>query len=690
MTASSTPRLGLLALSLLHACAAMAADDTPTLREVVVKGQGMSAQNETVSTTRIDQEQIREQRVSRVQELFTLVPGMENRGLQIGGVADSITLRGFTGGGHGGDLGAVIDGVPLNEPTSHADGYVDFNVLIPLELSQMAVHRGPVSVLYGNYARAGVVGLESRKGGNYREADVSLGSFGTLDTQVAYGLETEGRRINLAAQGWRTDGARDNSKWHRGTLAGRVAYDLTPDVELAFSGRYHSGKWDATGRITQAELDNKSLAQKAHPQAQNDGGEKEYLSLRADLGVKLNDRIKLLAFAYGVDQSFLRFSSFAPNTYPNPVGVPWPQREESYDRSVSGAGLNLNGRHELAGATLDWVTGLERYTDTTDSRYRAGLLDRMPTVSTTDGSQRLGNRQMRMNTTSYFAQGEWSLDPLFRPSVGVRHDRFTGDCRVLGTEFQMGGCGTMNSYSHTSPKLGVRSTVAPGVDLRTSWTEGFQLPNDAAKYVPGGAAVEPTTFRQFELGANTKLGQNAVLDIAWFRIDSSDEIYLANAATATYANLGQTRREGIEIDWRYAPAAAWELHAVGSWFNSKVMQTSSAAAPGKKVPSTPNHMFTLGATWRPVAGWSATTSVRKVGSYAVDAANLYTYKGYTVAKVGVQYERASASGQRQRYYASIDNVFDRRYGASAGVTNGTWFYAPGAPRTLTAGVQFDF
>ncbi len=668
---------------------ARAADEPPAPTVILIKGQGLAKADEAVSTTRLDDAQIREQRVARVQELFALVPGMDNRGLQIAGVADSVTLRGFTGGGHGGDLGAVIDGVPLNEPTSHADGYVDFNVIVPLELGQMTVYRGPVSALYGNYARAGVVAMESRKGGNYRAFDVSAGSFGTLDVQAAYGLQTEGRRINLAAQGWRTDGARAHSDWQRGTLAGRVAFDLSPNIELALSGRLHSGRWNATARITQAELDDPDRTWEAHPQAQNDGGDKHYGSLRADLGVSLGEGLRWLVFAYGVDQGFLRFSSFAPGSYPEPRDQPWPQRKEDYERSVTGFGTSLNGSQRLAGSPLNWVAGVEHYRDDTESRYRAALVNRQDTPATTDGTQRLSNREMRVDTTAVFAQAEWARQPWLRPSLGLRHDRFSGQCKALGTEILAGGCGAMNHYNHTSPKLALRSTVFSGLDLRASWAKGFQLPNDAAKFVEGGR-VDPAVFRQTEIGATARLGAIGRLDLAWFRIDSRGEIVLTDAATATYANLGQTRRDGVEVDLRLQPTPQWEFKLAGAGFDSEVRVTSTPAALGRRVPNAARHLLTLGARWWPTEAWTLGLNLRKVGPYAVDAANRYVYPGHTVADASLEYAFGGRVAQRHRVYLRLDNLADKRYGASAGVTNGAWFYAPGASRSLQLGAQFSF
>lgn len=103
------------------------------LDQVVVKGQALRGANAPFSVDALDAARIRELRVSHPGELFRQVPGMAVRNLGLAGVADSIVMRGFGGGGHGGDLGVVIDGIPLNEAMSHADGYVDLAVVVPLD-----------------------------------------------------------------------------------------------------------------------------------------------------------------------------------------------------------------------------------------------------------------------------------------------------------------------------------------------------------------------------------------------------------------------------------------------------------------------------------------------------------------------------------------------------------------------------
>ncbi|MEM4407810.1 MAG: Plug domain-containing protein, partial [Candidatus Caldarchaeum sp.] len=166
---------------------AAAPSEPVTLESVVVKGQALRGALAPYSSSAFSTEEIRDRQISQPQELFRWVPGMNVRHFGLGGVADAFSLRGFSGGGHGGDVGVVIDGIPLNEAMSHADGYADLNVVIPLEIEALTVFRGPVSPLYGNFNRGGLIVIDTRKSGAYRQGDFSIGSHTTGDAQVALG-----------------------------------------------------------------------------------------------------------------------------------------------------------------------------------------------------------------------------------------------------------------------------------------------------------------------------------------------------------------------------------------------------------------------------------------------------------------------------------------------------------------------
>ena len=192
---------------------------------------------------------------------------------------------------------------------------------------------------------------------------------------------------------------------------------------VTLSGRTHRSTWDSASYLTQTQFQSGDPYGK-DSRAQNDGGQKKFNTLRLDLRRELTDSIKLLGFVYGTHQTYTRYFTRPINT------TTWRQREEDYVRDVSGFGLSLNGLSQLAGAPLKWTAGTEQYRETTQFEFFDGTTQRA----------RIGlpvfkqSRSYAFNSTSAFAEAEWSFSPLFRPTVGVRADRYTGDCTTRGPE----------------------------------------------------------------------------------------------------------------------------------------------------------------------------------------------------------------------------------------------------------------
>ncbi|WP_326544184.1 TonB-dependent receptor [Pseudorhodoferax sp.] len=661
----------LLSHAAVHAqAAADAGTAAPQLRTVDVKGETLRDAAASYSTTTLHAEEIQQHHVSQTQDLFRNVPGMNVQNYQLSGVADTIVLRGFGGGGHGGDLGVVLDGIPLNEAMSHADGYVDFNVIVPLEIERLRVFRGPVSALYGNFNRAGLVAVETRKRGEYRDLDVSIGSHGTLDAQAALGLRIrDGEYLNLAAQHYRTDGFRAQSQAERTTLAGRWTKAVTPALEIALSARLHQADGDNPGYVTAAQFARDPYGR--DPRAMNDGAEKHFGTVRADLNYTLAPDLKLLTFAYATRQDFTRWFSRPANA------TAWRQREEHYDRDVFGAGTSLNGRSQTAFTPLNWVLGLETFRESTDYAYFDDLVQRARTAGA------VNDRTSKLNSLSAFTEIEAPLHRLFKPSLGLRWDRFSGSCEKNGAETGADPCGPLNKLTHTSPKLGLRSDVLPELELRASWAEGFALPNTFAKYALGAARLDPNVFRQTEVGAQWKPRPGISLDVAAYRLTSSDEI--RTVAPGVYENYGETRRTGVEVSALWAARRDLDLSLTYGSANSEVTSNGNPALVGKRVAAVPRYTATASAAWSPVANWTGTVTWRRVGNYAVNADNSIVYGGYNTLDLGLTYR-----AQPYQVYATVANVTDKVYATSASVIGGTQLFAPGAPRTLKVGVQMQF
>jgi outer membrane receptor protein involved in Fe transport len=651
----------------------VSADAATTLDEIVVKGQLLQAADAPYSATTLTIDEIRDLAVGDTDQLFDRVPGMTVTDYQLGGVANAISIRGFGGGGHGGDLGAVIDGVPLNEAMSHADGYFDLNVITPLEIESFTVYKGPVSPLYGNFNRGGLLAIETRKGGDYAALDVGGGSFGTADLQAAYGTSIGSeQQVNLAARAYRSDGYRPQSRTERGTLAGRWSVHATPRLQLAVSGRYHKADSDSASYLLRSQwlVDPDGI----DPNVMNDGAEKEFATVRVDVNYALGADLKALTYAYTTQQSFTRWFSRPVNA------TTWRQREETYDRDVYGVGASLNGRATMRGRPWKYVAGVETVRESTEYQFYDALDFRRRTLPAQS------DRDTRLNNVAAFGELEAALHPLAQATLGIRIDRFTGGCRRLGPETGTDPCGSLNDASHASPKLGLRSQVLPSLLLRASWAEGFALPNGFVKYALGGQPLDETVFRQTEVGAHWQPADAFELDVAAYRIVSSGEV--RTVSPGVYENYGATRRRGIEAAATWKPVDALRVVGVYGVTQTEITENGSAALLGKRVPTVPANSATVDVEWSPFGSWALTASYRFVGSYAIDAANTLASESYELVDLGVAY--VSTRRLPYRAYLRVENVTDERYASTELLLGGQRAVAPGVPRAVRAGVQFDF
>ena len=514
--------------------------------------------------------------------------------------------------------------------------------------------------------------LESRRGGSYAQLDASLGSFSSFDLQGAVGTKLGPGQFNGAAQINTTKDYRPDSKFDRGTLAGRYSLELTPGSTLAISGRAHSGTWKSASYLLKTQFDAGDTYGK-DARVLNDGGSKEFYTGRVDYNLLLAPNLKLLTFAYATQQDYTRF-------FTRPLNAStWSQREETYHRNVGGAGFSFNGEQRLGGVALQYVAGAEVYRESTDYLFFEGLKARARVA------QAVYDRTYDFNSASAFTEMTAVFSPYFKPTLGLRFDRFTGEC---SKKAETGGdpCSKLNTASRTTPKFGVLSTLAPGLDLRASVAEGFALPPGVAKYAAGGAALQTTVLRQTELGLGYKTtARRAVLTA--YRINSSNEV--RTVSPGVYENFGRTRRKGIEGSLTVTPLDSLEISAVLNTADAKVLENSNPVLVGKQITSVPKNSATLSAAFRPPAGFGFSAEVHRVANSAVDAPNTLFYGAFTTLDLGAQYV-GTQGANRYRAYAKIENAADRKYATNAFLIGGQPLVAPAAPRSFQIGLQADF
>ena len=180
------------------------------LDEITVRESSQTITAPTPSSTIIDSQDIEGEYYEKPLYILQKVPGVVIQDYGQGAVASQFSMRGLQLG-HNTGAAIFIDGVPLNESTSHGDGYGDFNTLIPEDIDYIEVIKGPSSALYGQFARAGVINIITKRSGNFSLFKLGAGDFNRQRFAASAGHEDGNLKSVVGAELSRSEGATDHS-----------------------------------------------------------------------------------------------------------------------------------------------------------------------------------------------------------------------------------------------------------------------------------------------------------------------------------------------------------------------------------------------------------------------------------------------------------------------------------------------
>jgi outer membrane receptor protein involved in Fe transport len=356
-------------------------------------------------------------------------------------------------------------------------------------------------------------------------------------------------------------------------------------------------------------------------------------------------------------------------------------------------------------------------------------------------------------TASLFATDTLDLGTTLHLTLSGRYNRTTVRNRDRITPGGgPGSLDGDHRFSRFNPAVGAAWDLAPTLNLYAGYNEGSRTPSaielgcaDPANpcKLPNAMAGDPplrqVVTRTWEAGLRgtlPRLRWNAGL----FRAENVDDILFVadNAAGFGYfRNVGKTRRQGLElgldaragdlamtVNYTWLDATFRSAELLNGAANSSADEDGNiAVGPGDRMPLTPRHLFKARAEWRLTPSWSVEAGMLAVsgstargnengrhqpdGTYFLGSGRT---AGYTLFDLGATWELAP----RLHLFAQVNNLFDRRY-ATAAQLNATGFsadgnflarpfaaagdnaslvastfYAPGAPRTIWAGLRYAF
>ncbi|MEI7749203.1 MAG: TonB-dependent receptor [Chlorobiaceae bacterium] len=593
---------------------------TKTLNSIVDAGGS--------SVTVVTAEEIRKSGKSTVEEVITGTLGIDvvsNGGL---GTQTSIFMRGADAK----NVLVLVDGVPFNDP-SDPNGAANIANLTVDNIERIEIVRGPVSVLYGSHATAGIINIITKQGKGKPEFTIGA-EGGAYGTWKAYGnamgkIDAFRYSVNLARL--KSDGfsnvdqrnplimhpaiTADKDGYRNTTLSTNLGYQLSKNVDLSNVLRYADASADLDGSYKYT--DSKELAG------------------RVALRVNTDPVTNTLYYNYSSkDRQYYDNSALKTATYKGYVNeVGWQADAALTSNNTVTVGADIQNEK------MDNWSAASIYAPASAINKSADL-------------------------KSVFVQDQWHVSD-FNLVAGLRYD----DHQLFGGK---------TTY-RVAPSFKFGDTL-----LKFSYGTGFRAPSLYELYNPvsGNSMLNPETSKGWDAGLEQRLSDNFKLGSTYFRTDYTDLISWVLTDPATYDGKyfqvsGITKTCGVEsfIEWNPASSAFLTL--------SHTYTEIDAISPVSEARR-PKHKIGISGSWKVTPKVTLNTKMDWVGKrkevYAFDLNGnpVTSLDSYFLANVSASYKLKP----NVELYGRIDNVFDKYY-------EEVWSCAtPG--RSAYAGVKVTF
>lgn len=568
----------------------------------------------------------------------------------------TVALRGFGENAHGRVL-ILLNGERLNNPDMSAPNLMR----IPLHaVKRIEVIRGPQTVLYGDFAEAGIINIitdtsieaapattVSAAAGSYDTYAMNIGKSGTYDDGVAY----------YAGADWnKTGGYRDNGDYASWNLDASVAKRWKHGQYLALSTFYHDSEYGLPGALSLRQFKD-NPRQTLHPQ---DRAWFETWGLNLSGGTP-----------FGADGTFSANLSIS--------------RREAESRFI-GTGYSIINENAIDALAFtprythdsDFAGHANRLTLGTDMRYETSDIYSRSVFAGTPSAYAW---DFDRTALAGYAQDEFFITETLSLTLGARAEGILN--RIRNTDGTTAysdreyACEAALLYRPIdNAKLFARVSRyyhTPFIDETLGWSG---IPN---------TSLIPETGCSLEAGAEITFLEEWNVGITLYEMRTSDEIYYNPVAYMNINAPDDTRRRGLEaaLRWRRERAGAF-----GIAYDLADSRFTGGTLKDNDVPLTPDHMLTLNGEVQILPCLAALGTARYVSSQTSgsDFAN-QTVKldAYATLDLSLRYEPGFVKGLR--LLGGIDNVFDKEY-AYCGFYGSSYYPANGRTWKLCAAYTF--
>ena len=511
------------------------ADDATDLDKVIITATRVPAiVAETPGARVIDEETIEQRGAVFAADILADVPGLSVT--RSGAFSGPATVR--IRGAHPGKTLVLVDGAVVND-AADIDGAFDFTGFDLGDVERIEVLSGPQSSLWGSSAIGGVISFTTRELDGIR-AEAEAGSFDTVRGRLAGGVANDRYAVGAFVSHFDTDGisAADEADGNTEadgatitTIGANGRYSFNPAVTVEGRVRYNE---------TDADIDGFPAPTYALTDT-DDSIAREQLSGFGRLTVQalgLDHQVSVSAS----DLTRESFSDF-PSTF-------------EADRQV----YRWQASGESAGGRVTYAFGAE-HEDATGA-LSSGITE-------------------ELSTTSVFATTRFDLSERFSLTGGLRQD----DTDDFGDA--------------TTGRLSAAYKLSGGFILSGAWGTGFKAPTVSQAVCDFCFSTEsyPELRPEHADGYEAALGWRSAdrrLEgrVTVYRLDVEDQIvWFSGGGGGVYANVDETRTDGVEVEGRADLPAGFDLSVAYAWTDAV------DATDGSRLLRVPEHAASATLGW---------------------------------------------------------------------------------------------
>jgi iron complex outermembrane recepter protein len=656
-------------------------------------------------------------------------------------------------------LAVYVNGVRFNQPFGDT---VDWDLIPNIAIDKVNLEGS--NPVFGLNALGGSVNVQLKNGFTYHgfEASLSGGSFGQIQSEFQYGKQADNTSVYVAGNVLHQNGWRDLQSSDLRNFFGDVGWrSERAEVHLNLTLANSVLNGPGTSPVELLAVDRS--AQFTAPNRINN----QYAAISLTANVDVNDTTSVQTLAYY--RYFLQrvANGNAPNDTPCNDDSGLLCSDAGFSTTRGGAPIPdfLNGGpySELDNQTTN-TNAYGVSAQVTSTKELFGLKNHLVVGASFDGAQTL------FNATSFIG-GLSPLDRVFiGPGIVIDEPGTNSPVRVavsnatyglyvtdtlnvtsrlaltLSGRFnaaivdlndQNGGDLTGNhSYNHFNPAAGITYQVTPWLTAYAGYSVANRAPTPAelscagptnscslANFFVGDPNLQQVVSHTIEAGVRGTFapfdGAKLSYNLGLFRSNLDNDIAFINSVTqgrAFFANIGQTRRQGIDAGLQFK-TDRWLAYLAYSYidatYQSGFVEASGnnpaadangnlTVRPGNRLPGIPANQLKFGAYYKVTDKWTVgATGVAASGAYLFgDEANLTPrLPAYFTLNVSTTYQLT----EKIQLFAWAENITNTRYytfgtfsptssvflAQAPGATNPR-SYSPAAPVAGFGGLRVTF